>query len=310
MRRGKHKILPICAVLTAITLCGALLLPQAGRAEEAQQAAPAAAVSVKAESMPAVKHGAVIEGAPFIQPPAEAPAKVVNLSPLSMFQAADWPVKAVILGLLFASAFSWAVFIAKSLSLAVLRARARAALAVIAAAGSLEQAVKQMADEKGAGAALLRAAAAEFNKSGALVAGAGNAGLKERAEMELAAQVAKAGRAASGSIGLIATIGSVSPFIGLFGTVWGIMNSFIGIAEAQTSNLAVVAPGIAEALLATAIGLFAAIPATVMYNIFIRSVQLYKAQLNDIAAACAQLLSRDLDVAAHARAAAGRSHGV
>lgn len=95
--------------------------------------------------------------------------------------------------------------------------------------------------------------------------------------------------------GLIATIGSTAPFVGLFGTVWGIMNSFIGISQAQTTNLAVVAPGIAEALLATAIGLVAAIPAVVIYNVFARAIGGYRQVLADVAAGVERLVSRDLD---------------
>jgi biopolymer transport protein ExbB len=95
--------------------------------------------------------------------------------------------------------------------------------------------------------------------------------------------------------GLLATIGSTAPFVGLFGTVWGIMNSFIGISRAQTTNLAVVAPGIAEALLATAIGLFAAIPAVIIYNQFARSIGSYRALLGDASAEVLRLVSRDLD---------------
>ena len=93
----------------------------------------------------------------------------------------------------------------------------------------------------------------------------------------------------------LASIGATAPFVGLFGTVWGIMNSFIGISKAQTTNLAVVAPGIAEALLATALGLVAAIPAVVIYNIFARSIAGYRAQLGDASAAVLRLVSRDLD---------------
>jgi biopolymer transport protein ExbB len=95
--------------------------------------------------------------------------------------------------------------------------------------------------------------------------------------------------------GVLATIGATAPFVGLFGTVWGIMNSFIGISKAQTTNLAVVAPGIAEALLATAIGLFAAIPAVVIYNQFTRSIGRYRALVGDASAEVLRLVSRDLD---------------
>ena len=95
--------------------------------------------------------------------------------------------------------------------------------------------------------------------------------------------------------GVLATIGATAPFVGLFGTVWGIMNSFIGISKAQTTNLAVVAPGIAEALLATAFGLAAAIPAVVIYNVFARSIAGYRALLGDASAEVLRLVSRDLD---------------
>jgi len=95
--------------------------------------------------------------------------------------------------------------------------------------------------------------------------------------------------------GVLATIGATAPFVGLFGTVWGIMNSFVGISKAQTTNLAIVAPGIAEALLATAVGLFAAIPAVVIYNHFARAIGAYRAELGDASAEVLRLVSRDLD---------------
>ncbi|MBT9531292.1 MAG: MotA/TolQ/ExbB proton channel family protein, partial [Pseudomonas sp.] len=104
-----------------------------------------------------------------------------------------------------------------------------------------------------------------------------------------------------------ATIGSTAPFVGLFGTVWGIMNSFIGIAKSQTTNLAVVAPGIAEALLATALGLVAAIPAVVIYNVFARSITGYKAQVADASAQVLLLVSRDLDLPGNERVAPAKN---
>jgi len=94
---------------------------------------------------------------------------------------------------------------------------------------------------------------------------------------------------------VLATIGATAPFVGQFGTVWGIMNSFIGTSREHTTNLAVVAPGIAKALLATAFGLAAPIPAAVIYNVFARSISGYRALLGDAAAALLRLVSRDLD---------------
>ena len=107
-------------------------------------------------------------------------------------------------------------------------------------------------------------------------------------------------------MGLLATIGATSPFVGLFGTVWGIMNSFIGISKSQTTNLAVVAPGIAEALLATAFGLAAAIPAVVIYNMFSRQIAGYRALMGDGSAEVLRLVSRDLDRAAAGVTSPGR----
>jgi biopolymer transport protein ExbB len=147
----------------------------------------------------------------------------------------------------------------------------------------------------GAAAALVAAAVDEIARSEAVLDQAPAAGVKERVASLLARIEIRAGKRMSAGTGILASIGSVGPFVGLFGTVWGIMNSFIGISKAQTTNLAIVAPGIAEALLATAIGLVAAIPAVVIYNYFARSVGGYKLILADAAAAVERLVSRDLD---------------
>lgn len=140
----------------------------------------------------------------------------------------------------------------------------------------------------------------ETRRSGDL----GEDGIKERVAIALSRIEARAGRAMAKGTGLLATIGSTAPFVGLSGTVWGIMNSFIGISQAKTTNLAVVAPGIAEALLATAIGLVAAIPAVIIYNVFARSIAGYRAMLSDASGEILRHLSRDLErrsfAAAHA----------
>jgi biopolymer transport protein ExbB len=120
-------------------------------------------------------------------------------------------------------------------------------------------------------------------------------GIKERIASRLERIEASYGRRILRGTGVLATIGATAPFVGLFGTVWGIMNSFIGISKSHTTNLAVVAPGIAEALLATAFGLAAAIPAVVIYNVFARSIAGYRAGLGDAAAEVLRLVSRDLD---------------
>ncbi len=120
-------------------------------------------------------------------------------------------------------------------------------------------------------------------------------GIKERVASRLERIEANRGRLMMRGTGVLATIGATAPFVGLFGTVWGIMNSFIGISRSQTTNLAVVAPGIAEALLATAFGLAAAIPAVVIYNVFSRQIAAYRAQLGDASAEVLRLFGRDLD---------------
>jgi biopolymer transport protein ExbB len=122
-----------------------------------------------------------------------------------------------------------------------------------------------------------------------------DAGVKERAASSFTEIVRAEARRIRLGMGLLATIGATSPFVGLFGTVWGIMNSFIGISKSQTTNLAVVAPGIAEALLATAFGLVAAIPAVIIYNHFARVTKGYLELVGRSQGAAGRLLSRDLD---------------
>lgn len=235
-----------------------------------------------------------------------------KLSPWFMFVNADRVVKTVIGGLLLVSALSWIIFIAKLLELRAARKEAEAGLNYIAQAESLNSVIQNFshkAGKNGAAEKLLFAVASELNAShSAAGAAAENSGafgaLKERIASALSSAVLQARRKMAGGIGFIATLGAVAPFIGLFGTVWGIMNAFIGIGEMQTAGLAAVAPGIAEALLATAIGLFAAIPAVIMYNIFVRLTGSYHHILADIAAMLERLLSRDLDSAATAVLAA------
>ncbi|MBX3567676.1 MAG: tonB-system energizer ExbB [Rhizobiaceae bacterium] len=230
--------------------------------------------------------------------PAQADQKPVlphDLSPWGMFMGADIVVKAVMIGLALASLVTWTVWVAKSLELAGARLQAGRALRAIGEARSLADAGRSLSRRSDAGALLVHAATQEVELSEGAVDHAGGDGLKERVSSRLSRIEAQAGRRMSRGTGVLATIGSTAPFVGLFGTVWGIMNSFIGISEAQTTNLAVVAPGIAEALLATAIGLVAAIPAVVIYNVFARAVTGYRQMLADAAAGVERLVSRDID---------------
>jgi biopolymer transport protein ExbB len=218
-----------------------------------------------------------------------------DLSPWGMFMAADWVVKGVMIGLAIASLITWTVWLAKTLELAGARTRAGRTLKVIRNSATLAEAVGGIAQRSGPAALMLRSAADEVRLSEAALDHADNGGVKERVSSALGRIESAAGRRMSRGTGMLATIGSTAPFVGLFGTVWGIMNSFIGISESQSTSLAVVAPGIAEALLATAIGLVAAIPAVVIYNVFARSITGYRQLLADAAAGVERLVSRDLD---------------
>nr|WP_295137634.1 tonB-system energizer ExbB [uncultured Reyranella sp.] len=252
--------------------------PPAGSAAPAAPAsAPDAATSTNAAPSAVTPPG---------QPPAAAPAQTVlpkDLSVWGMFRAADWVVQGVMVGLVVASVLTWTVFVAKTFELAMAVRRQRRLLAALDSAPSLDKAPSSD---------LVAAAQAEHRLSADTVDD--RDGLKERVASRLERLEAATGRRMLKGTGVLATIGSTAPFVGLFGTVWGIMNSFIGISRSQTTNLAVVAPGIAEALLATALGLAAAIPAVVIYNHFSRRVTAYRALVGDTSAAVLRLVSRDL----------------
>ncbi|MBB4076293.1 biopolymer transport protein ExbB [Bartonella fuyuanensis] len=263
-----------------------------------------------------------------------------DFSPFSMFIAADWVVKAVIIILLLASLMSWTIAFVKIIELTLAKRRVRFELQLILNAQTLARLAASLKESKGAGVFFLKEVLKEVYLSTQQVHFAvpegisenfgersssresaqtledilfyeesdqyGDAsrgvnvpdmheGLKERVHSLLSRCLLAATRRVACGSTVLATIGAIAPFIGLFATVWGIMNSFIGIAQSQTTRLDVVAPGIAEALFATAIGLFVAIPAVVMYNSFMRSLNGYRSDLGDIAAALERLLSRELD---------------
>jgi biopolymer transport protein ExbB len=230
-----------------------------------------------------------------------------ELSPWSMFMSADILVKAVMIGLAFASLVTWTIFIAKMIELSVVQSRLRAALGKISDSRSLAEAQFALGAKGSVLSSLLAAAMREARLSAGI---SSDSGIKERAASSFAEIVRAEARRIRLGMGLLATIGATSPFVGLFGTVWGIMNSFIGISKSQTTNLAVVAPGIAEALLATAFGLVAAIPAVIIYNHFTRVTKGYLELVSRSSGAAGRLLSRDLDrthvssqSGAHSRAA-------
>jgi biopolymer transport protein ExbB len=282
-------------------------------AAPAPTAAPAPAVQAPAPSAAAAPAPAS-PAAEAAATPAERESRLLKaaatelreLSPWSMFKSADVLVKAVMIGLAFASLVTWTIFIAKMIEMTVIQRKLRNALNKIGDARSLAEAQFALGAKGNVLSSLLAAAMREARLSAGI---SSDAGITERAASSFAEIVRAEARRIRLGMGLLATIGATSPFVGLFGTVWGIMNSFIGISKAQTTNLAVVAPGIAEALLATAIGLVAAIPAVIIYNHFTRVTKGYLELVGRASGAAGRLLSRDLDRThvsggAHSRTAA------
>ena len=214
-----------------------------------------------------------------------------NLSPWGMFVNADIVVQAVMVGLAFASLMTWTVWLAKTIEIRRATASAKRRLALLESERLLADAEQDSRDGRDAVAQIIQSAAREASLSDGVI----DDGFKERIVLRLERVEAAMSRQIARGTGVLATIGATAPFVGLFGTVWGIMNAFIGISEAHTTNLAVVAPGIAEALLATALGLVAAIPAVVIYNHLGRSIGAYRALLGDASAQVMLLISREGD---------------
>jgi biopolymer transport protein ExbB len=215
-----------------------------------------------------------------------------ELSPWSMFLSADVLVKAVMISLAFASLVTWTIFFAKRIELSLVQRRLHAALAKTNDSRSLADAQFALFAKDSVLSSLLSAAMREARLSAGI---SSDGGIKERAASSFTEIVRAEARRIRFGLGVLATIGATSPFVGLFGTVWGIMNSFIGISKSQTTNLAVVAPGIAEALLATAFGLVAAIPAVIIYNHFSHVTKRYLELVGQSSGTASRLLSRDLD---------------
>jgi biopolymer transport protein ExbB len=307
LRGFRGTILAVLA-LGAI-ICAAPVLAQSPSARDAAPAAtpPAGAAPVSPpEVAPATGAGPAAPIEPTMEEPKSSPrltdallpsALPRDLSPWGMFLSAVPIVKAVMVGLVFASLVTWTVWLAKTIELWIARRAARQGLEVLANAKSLRAAEKELAQMRSPVARFVAAAVGEADRSNGLAP----EGVKDRAAILLSRIEAQAGRAIARGTSVLATIGATAVFVGLFGAVWGIMDSFIGISKTNTTNLAVVAPGIAEALLATAMGLIAAIPAVVMYNAFARAITGYRAQLGDAVAEVLRHLSRDLDRDASSR---------
>jgi biopolymer transport protein ExbB len=267
-----------------------------------ERAAPAPTTPAATEPTPpvaATEAPAPDAAAPAAAAPAPAPPGGIDrahlptdLSPWGMFMAADIVVKSVMVGLVVASFAVWAVWLAKLMELMVARRGLRRGLVVLMTEATLDGAVMRVSRRTVAARAMTHAAQTEIEMSHDVLA-SGN--VRERVASRLAEIEAMLARRMRRGMSLLATVGATAPFIGLFGTVWGIMNSFIGISKSQTTNLAVVAPGIAEALLATAFGLVAAIPAVILYNQLSRSIAEYRALVRESGGEVERLVSRDLD---------------
>ncbi|WP_338583891.1 tonB-system energizer ExbB [Pseudomonas sp. MAG733B] len=288
----------------AALLLSLMLAPVAAFADAQAPATPAAAAAPADHAAPAVTPAAtdpahatpadeaIGEDVPEVLEADNTLGMAHDLSPWGMYQNADIIVKIVMIGLAIASIITWTIWIAKGFELMGAKRRLRTEIVHLKKAATLKEASASATKPGTLANLLVHDALEEMHLS---ASAREKEGIKERVAFRLERLVAACGRNMSSGTGVLATIGSTAPFVGLFGTVWGIMNSFIGIAKTQTTNLAVVAPGIAEALLATALGLVAAIPAVVIYNVFARSITGYKAQVADASAEVLLLVSRDLD---------------
>lgn len=305
MKRHFYRLI----ALSLVVVVTVSIMPASAWSQTVPSAAPTASAPPPPGDVPGSQEADAAVAATGASDPSPAPASTAtpapsqsitnalgllpeNLSPWGMFLGADIVVKTVICILAFASVLTWTVWLVKSLELVIARHRLRRALGHLRDAHSLVQAVDKLETGNGVAKVLLRAAQEEWHHSADAIDD--RDGLKERVALHLERVEAATGRQMMVGTGVLATIGSTAPFVGLFGTVWGIMNSFVGISKLHTTNLAVVAPGIAEALLATAVGLVAAIPAVIIYNHFVRQIGAYNALVADAASAVMRLVSRDL----------------
>ena len=270
----------------------------------AQDAAAPATDPAAAAAAPAADAAAPVADAPVPEAPAAAapaPKKESHITPVTMFLEANWVVKIVMLGLMLASVFSWTLLVTKLLEFGSLNRKSDRFVEAFRGAKSVSDMGRIALSDEFEGnplADMAAAAASEVELSrqaGLAVTGAHRDTTIMRAQTAVSAVQSSLSKRLSSGMQFLASVGSGGPFIGLFGTVYGIMNSFIGIAESNTTNLAVVAPGIAEALLATGIGLFAAIPAVIFYNYFQTRISSYGVRSDGFNAELMNNISRQLD---------------
>ena len=276
--------------------------------------APAFAQEAAAPTTPPAADAAAAPATPAAEPAAEpaAPAEEGKapptidshggkLTPVTMFMDAELIVKVVMIGLILASIFSWVLLITKLIEFGSLNRKSDRFLEAFRGAKSINDMGRIAISDEFEGnplADMAAAAASEVELSrqaGLQIAGEHRESTIARAQTAVGAVQSTLSKRLSGGMQFLASVGSSGPFIGLFGTVYGIMNSFIGIANTNTTNLAVVAPGIAEALLATGIGLFAAIPAVIFYNYFQTRISGFGVRTDGFTAELMNAISRQLD---------------
>jgi len=275
--------------------------------DAAAPAAPAADAAAAPAAPAAADAAAATPAAPAAPAPeaAEAAPETIKhagkLTVMQMFMDAQPVVKVVMIGLVLASIFSWTLLVTKLLEFGSLNRASDRFMEAFRGARSIGEMGKLATSEEYEGNPLadMAAAAAQevelSRQAGLSVSGEHRDSTIQRAMSAVTAVQASLGKRLSGGMQFLASVGSSGPFIGLFGTVYGIMNSFIGIANTNTTNLAVVAPGIAEALLATGIGLFAAIPAVIFYNYFQTRISAFGARTEGFVAELMNAISRQLD---------------
>lgn len=282
-------------ILLAMAAAGVLMAGTPVLAQDAPAADPAAAAAAPAAA-PAATEAAPAEAA---EPAAESAHG--KLTPASMFMEADPVVKVVMIGLVLASIFSWVLLLIKMFEFGALNRKTDQFLESFRQARTIADMRKVATADEFDGNPLADMAAAATDEielsrqAGLSVTGDHADSALMRAQQAVAAVQAGLAKRLSGGQQFLASTGSTGPFVGLFGTVYGIMNSFIGIANTNTTNLAVVAPGIAEALLATGIGLFAAIPAVIFYNYFNTRISAYGTRSDGFSAELTNAISRNLD---------------
>jgi len=291
---------PIMALVGALALLTSIPAHAQTAAPDAK-AAPAAATMTAAAGAPAASPDAAAAAPVDAETLKVGGSQAGKLTPFGMFLQADVVVKVVMIGLLLCSILSWMLLVIKLVEFNSLRRSSDRFLETFRGAKSITDMGKIAESEDFAGnpmADMAAAAAAEVELSrqaGLHVAGEHRDSTIMRAQTAIGAVQSSLARRLSGGMQFLASVGANAPFIGLFGTVYGIMNSFIGIANTNTTNLAVVAPGIAQALLATGIGLFAAIPAVVFYNYFQTQITSYGARSEGFVAELVNAISRQLD---------------